>query len=217
MSPQVAFRGLLSLALLASLASAAFSYALRDQLPAPLREFVRAREVAEPEDIPLVLVAFAVVIVLALLLSVVGLYLFWKPARAICMATLVLGGPLIALTGPHVEPSWAAMMETYSMMLAAAVVAMAYCSPYRELFHHPVNKRVLIGVYLVLLALVLGTISFAVHHTAIAWYSRPAMLCGLIGSVLLAQAYRGRSAKDGVKPEIWKPLEHAQDPGRTSG
>lgn len=135
MSPKAVFRSLLTLSLLAAAAGVVLSYTLRDRLPAPLQEFVRAREEAEPPDHLLVLLAAVFVLLPALFVGIVGLYLFWKPARAICLGMLIGAGPLlIVVEGAYVEPTWTMVLDMYSSVLAGAILGMSYCSPYRELF-----------------------------------------------------------------------------------
>lgn len=112
-----------------------------DSLPEPLRVFVRAqREADRDADLTTnewIGVAIGFPLIIAMLVSHVGLFLFWRPARVLYVASLI---GLIALSlflGPHVSTGWVQAIDTASLTITGMVLALIYWSPLKELYEKP--------------------------------------------------------------------------------
>jgi tetratricopeptide (TPR) repeat protein len=130
MQPRVVFRAVLTLWVLTCTLLFIVHYTVRDSLPQPLLDHVRAQADAElsgPEK------AIGLAWVLVLGVALVGLYAFWGPARVLWLIALVLVGPLTGRS-PTVAPGPSSALEAYAFALGGAVLAMSYCRPFSGLF-----------------------------------------------------------------------------------
>lgn len=73
-------------------------------------------------------------LLLAGLVSVVGLLLFWRFSRPLALVSTVLGEILLPFFGPTIESGWVSMLDDCAGILWGAALALAYFSPARESF-----------------------------------------------------------------------------------
>ena len=96
-------------------------------LPAPLREFVQ-RAWLDWSVRGVFLFAFYAGIVGATMISWVGLFLFWWPARGIYVAASVAWLVLIAAAGPSVMTGAGAALHTAESLVGGLLIALMYFS-----------------------------------------------------------------------------------------
>ena len=126
------FRVLLVMSVLTAIVGGVVSYfwPLPVELQAYLDEQTEAASTAK----------MIVVLVIALLASVlafvatIGLFVFWRPARVLTVATWVVSFLITPLLGPTVDSGWVTAFYELSAGMLGAVIALAYCSPIKELF-----------------------------------------------------------------------------------
>ncbi len=106
-------------------------------LPVPLRDWVQL----EAETVNLtprfvVLLCVGTLMVVSLLISTVGLLLFWRFARPLYFVTTLASVLLLPLSGPEVQSGWAAMFDDLGLLLSGVVLALTYWSPLRDPFEN---------------------------------------------------------------------------------
>ena len=94
-------------------------------LPAPLREFVQ-RTWVDWSVRGVFLFAFYIGIIGATMISWVGLFLFWWPARAIYVAACIAWVVLIAASGPSVMTGVGAALHTAESLVGGLLVALMF-------------------------------------------------------------------------------------------
>ncbi|MCK7497350.1 MAG: hypothetical protein MZW92_46010 [Comamonadaceae bacterium] len=97
----------------------------------------QAQAEAAGEEIRLadyVLMVAGVVLLVAAVVSVYGLYMFRRWAPLFSLLVTVATVPLYPLTGVSVSSGWAVGFTEVSMMLWGAVLAFAYAGPIRDRF-----------------------------------------------------------------------------------
>jgi phosphoglycerol transferase MdoB-like AlkP superfamily enzyme len=106
-------------------------------LPEPLRDWVQAEAEVEPTAGFLVLTGFGFLMVVALVVSNIGLFFFWRFARPLYLVTTLAPVLLLPAFGPDVSSGWAAMFDDLGMILSGIIIALIYWSPLRDLFERP--------------------------------------------------------------------------------
>lgn len=128
------FRGLLVGSLVLGLVGAVIDVVVPGLVPEILWE---AQAEAAGEEIRLadyVLMVAGVVLLVAAVASVYGLYMFrgWAPLFSLLVTVATV--PLYPLTGVSVSSGWAVGLTEVSMMLWGAVLAFAYAGPLKDRF-----------------------------------------------------------------------------------
>lgn len=139
MSPKAIYRGVLTASVLTSIVAVALHFILRDSLPPPLKAWLEEQE-KKQDDLPddeVVLLAFSGLWLLAALVSLIGLYAFWRPARWLSVVVAVLFVPTAGMMGPTIDSGWEGGVGEIAILLAGAAMAMAYCQPFSNLFEWP--------------------------------------------------------------------------------
>ncbi|GMU20107.1 MAG: hypothetical protein AMXMBFR13_02070 [Phycisphaerae bacterium] len=106
-------------------------------LPEPLRAFLEAESEAEITAREMVMIAAAIPLIILLLVSSIGLFFFWRPARILYLLTVVLGLAMTPLLGPYVDSGWATTFEEIAVIISGVILALVYYSPLRDLYEKP--------------------------------------------------------------------------------
>ena len=105
-------------------------------LPAPLRSWVTQQYEAEPTARDFILFGVALLWLGVAIVSWVGLWRLWRPARPMYLVIVGAGIVLEALTGPWVYIGPTAAIWTAHSVLNGLIVGVIYWSPIREAFAH---------------------------------------------------------------------------------
>jgi hypothetical protein len=119
----------------------AASFAGESGLPASLQEHIDQQRNAELSVSDWVLLAIGLPLVIAWMVSFVGMLRFSRWSRPLAVATSAMSILLLPLLGPTVEPSIATALNYASGMLYGAVLALAYYSPAATWFQAPPPPR----------------------------------------------------------------------------
>lgn len=107
-------------------------------LPEPLRGFVEARwndTTVTEEQVLLVLLSVGALSLM--LVSIVGLWFFWRPARMLYTAFLLVLACAVAASGSIVQTALTSVLSFMNTIIAGVILAMIYFSPLREDFEPP--------------------------------------------------------------------------------
>jgi hypothetical protein len=85
----------------------------------------------------LVDLAVSIPLLLLALVSMVGLFLFWRPARPLYLVTTAAGLFLTPFFGPYVDAGWETAFGEAATIISGMVLALVYFSPLKELFEKP--------------------------------------------------------------------------------
>jgi hypothetical protein len=137
MQTKAIFRGLLILQIFIFVAGILAVHTGMRSLPSGLQNYVDSNGAQLDSDQPAAFTIFKAGFTLYLLLfivSLVGLFLFWPPARVlylICAGS----GPLLDLTNSvHILPMWASLWHTLGHILMGIILCMMFTPPCREQF-----------------------------------------------------------------------------------
>lgn len=128
------FRALLIGSLVLGLVGAVIDVVVPGLVPEVLWQ---AQAEAAGEEIRLadyVLMVAGVVLLVAAVVSVYGLYMFRRWAPLFSLLVTVATVPLYPLTGVSISSGWAVGLTEVSMMLWGAVLAFAYAGPIKDRF-----------------------------------------------------------------------------------
>lgn len=106
-------------------------------LPEPLRAFEQARAEADMMPREWILVGLGIPVIIAVLVASIGLMCFWRPARPLYLARIVVAAVLMPLSGPYITSGWAEAIESVSLTVSGVVLALIYFSPLRDLYARP--------------------------------------------------------------------------------
>jgi membrane associated rhomboid family serine protease len=135
MSARTTFRGLLIATVISMAASVGAYFLQRNSLPFELREYLQSRSQQVLSHDYTMLSVMTVACAVLFLVSFVGLYFFWRPARLLfCVFVLVgLFMPLAGF-GPDVETGWMELWGSCSSILLGVILCLMFTSPIREQF-----------------------------------------------------------------------------------
>lgn len=108
-------------------------------LPPPLLEYVESQPSGSITGLDIFLFAAAAGILIMLVVSSVGLLVFWRPSRLLYLLTLVVALLIAPLLGPEVNTGWEAPFDEAASVVSGAILALAYFSPIKVLFEKPAN------------------------------------------------------------------------------
>jgi hypothetical protein len=127
------FRLILTLSLVTEAVGYAVSFITFPTFPPELQAYVRsgAGAIASPRTL---LIATAIELPVAIA-TLVGLFLFWKPARILLVAQSLIGLAVTPLLlGTTVESAWATSLDGLSSILGGVAIALAFFSPVARYF-----------------------------------------------------------------------------------
>lgn len=108
-------------------------------LPEPLRAYEQARSEADFTVKEWVLVGVSVPLVIAWLVSSVGLFFFWRSARTMYLVTLIGSSAVTPFTDAYITAGWVQVIDGVSLIVTGIVLALIYASPLKESFEPPKN------------------------------------------------------------------------------
>jgi hypothetical protein len=76
------------------------------------------------------------------LTATIGLFLSWRPARALYLWTRIAVVAISPLEGANVEPGWADLFDGAAILVAGVIIGMLYYSRLRELYDKPASAAV---------------------------------------------------------------------------
>lgn len=140
MSLPAYFRALLLIFVLLVGAEIAADLLTVSWLPEPLRKHVEQQMNADPPSEDLMLLALLSVTALGLLLvSVVGLWFFWRPARLLYTLFLLALACAVAASGTVVESALTSVLAFMNTIIAGVILGLIFFSPLRERFDPPAS------------------------------------------------------------------------------
>jgi hypothetical protein len=103
-------------------------------LPEPLRQYekIQIEEVIAFGEWGLL--AVLTVLGLAVLVSFIGLFVFWPPARPLYLVSSVANILVTPYLGPYIEAGWSRMFFDTVVLLDGVILALVYFSPLKELY-----------------------------------------------------------------------------------
>lgn len=106
-------------------------------LPEQLQAFEQARAQADMTTNDWVMMVLGLLLLIAVLVAFVGLLIFWRPARPLYFATLVVAALLTPFDGPYITSGLAQAFGDVSLIVSGIVLAVIYFSPLRALYDRP--------------------------------------------------------------------------------
>jgi hypothetical protein len=131
------FRALLCIFLLLVVAEVASGALTVGWLPEPLRKYVEAEMDRPPDAQMAVLALFSLLSLALLIVSSLGLFYFWRPARMLYTVCLLTLGCAVAASGTVVESALSTVFSYMNTIIAGVILGMIYFSPIREHFEPP--------------------------------------------------------------------------------
>ena len=103
-------------------------------LPPALQEYMEAESETPLTPWDLAILAWALPLLGAVVLSWVGLFRWWSWAPHLYLAVCVLGTLLLLITGPTVETAFQTAIDTAHSVLEGVILGIAFFSDLRERF-----------------------------------------------------------------------------------
>jgi hypothetical protein len=113
------------------------SLVTESSLPEPLRAFLEVDSEADVTAQEMVLLAVAIPLIGLLLVSSIGLFFFWRPARILYLITMIVGLLLTPFFGPYVDAGWGTMFEDAAVIISGVILALVYFSPLKGSYEKP--------------------------------------------------------------------------------
>jgi len=128
------FRWLVTTSIAAPLAGIVVSFAGEALLPALLRDYLVAQREADLTGAEIALAVVGILLLIAVFLSIIGLYRFWRFARPLTVIVWGVGLIFQALAGPTVVPGIATSLYELGAVLTGIILAVIYLTPAKEWF-----------------------------------------------------------------------------------
>jgi hypothetical protein len=103
-------------------------------LPEELQAYEQAVAEAGYTTREWVLLGVGIVLLILVLISSIGLFVFWRPARLFYLLTLIAGVALAPFYGPYVDAGWGTLFQEAAMIISGVILALIYYSPLRDLY-----------------------------------------------------------------------------------
>jgi hypothetical protein len=133
------FRWLVTASVVAMILGVVVSFATESSLPAPLRDYLRSQWEADTTASDIVLAVVGIALLIALVVSVIGLYRFWRFARPLTVVVWSVVLILQTFAGPTVDSGFATSLYELGALLTGMILAVIYITPARRWFektHH---------------------------------------------------------------------------------
>jgi hypothetical protein len=117
--------------------SVVVSLLTESSLPEPLQAFLHAESEVEATGRGMVMLAAAIPLIILLLVSSIGLFFFWRPARFLYLIAIAGGLLLTPFFGPYVDAGWGATFEEAAIIISGVILALVYFSPLKDLYEQP--------------------------------------------------------------------------------
>jgi hypothetical protein len=128
------FRWLVTASVAVTILGVVVSLAGESSLPAPLRDYLALQSEADLTASDIALVAVVIPLLIALLVSIIGLYCFWRFARPLTVIVWIVGLVLPVFTGPTVDPALATSLNELAAVLTGIILAVIYLTPAKTWF-----------------------------------------------------------------------------------
>jgi hypothetical protein len=113
------------------------AFTSESSLPEPLRAYEQARSDVDMTIRHWVLLGTGVLLIVGLLVSSIGLMVFWRPARPLYLATNIAMIAWTPFAGPYVTAGWVQAIDGVSLITIGVVLALIYWSPLSDLYEKP--------------------------------------------------------------------------------
>ena len=137
MPSKVFLRTLIAAEVALCIISVVVSLLTESALPDPLRAFLDAEAKAEMAARDMMLFAAATPLFILLVVSSVGLFFFWRPARILYLIDTVAGLVVAPFFGPYVDAGWGTALGEVATIVSGVILALIYFSPLKDLYEKP--------------------------------------------------------------------------------
>ena len=131
------FRWLVTTSVVVSIVGLVVSLAGESSLPAPLRDYLAAQCGADSTVLDIVLLCVGIPLIGAVVVSIIGLYRFWRFSRPLTVIVWSLGFILQPFFGPTVDSGLATSLYELSALLGGIILAVIYLTPAKAWFEKP--------------------------------------------------------------------------------
>jgi len=131
------FRWLVTASVVVTILGAVVTFAGESSLPAPLRDYLAAQSEGDLTASDIVLVALGIPLLIALVVSIVGLYCFWRFARPLTVIVWIIGLIFQVFAGPTVDSGLATSLYELAAVLTGIILAVIYITPAKVWFEKP--------------------------------------------------------------------------------
>jgi hypothetical protein len=128
------FRWLVTASVVVTILGVVVSLAGESSLPAPLRDYLASQCEADLTASDIVLVAVGIPLLIALVVSIIGLYCFWRFARPLTVVVWIIGLILQVFAGPTVDSGLATSLCELAAVLTGIMLAVIYITPAKTWF-----------------------------------------------------------------------------------
>jgi uncharacterized membrane protein (DUF485 family) len=128
------FRWLVTAHVVVTILAIIVTFAGESSLPEPLRDYVAAQYEADLTASKIVIAAIGIPLIIALAVSIIGLYLFWWFARPLSVIVWAIGLILQPFAGPYVDWGLAVSLYELAALLMGVVLAVIYITPAKVWF-----------------------------------------------------------------------------------
>jgi hypothetical protein len=131
------FRWLVTASVVVTILGAVATFAGESSLPAPLRDYLAAQSESDLTASDIALVAAGIPLLIALVVSIIGLYRFWRFARPLTVIVWIIGLIFQVFAGPTVDSGLATSLYELAAVLTGIILAVIYITPARVWFEKP--------------------------------------------------------------------------------
>ena len=128
------FRWLVTMSIVTTIAGVVASFVGASSLPASLRDYLVAQQEADLTAGEIALAVIGIPLLIALLVSIIGLYRFWRFARPLTVIVWGVGLILQAFAGPTVDLGLVTSLYELGAVLTGIILAVIYMTPAKDWF-----------------------------------------------------------------------------------
>ena len=128
------FRWLVTASVVITILGVVVSLVGESSLPAPLRDYLALQSDADLTAGGIALVAMGIPLLIALVVSIIGLYCFWRFARPLTVIVWIVGLILQVFAGPTVDSGLATSLYELAAVLTGIIIAVIYITPAKVWF-----------------------------------------------------------------------------------
>ena len=89
----------------------------------------------------MIMIATTIPLLILFLVSSIGLFFFWRPARIVYLIATVAGLLLTPFFGPYVDAGWGTAFDEAAILVSGVILALIYFSPLKDLYEKPAAVR----------------------------------------------------------------------------
>ncbi len=123
------FRWLVTASIVTTILGVVVSLVGEPSLPAPLRDYLKAQNEAGLSAGNIALYAVEVPLLIASVVSIIGLYRMWRFARPLTVVVWIIGLILQVFSGPSVNSGLATSLYELAAVLNGIILAVIYMTP----------------------------------------------------------------------------------------